>query len=102
MERRKVKNGAVRRSPFFTFLRATFSRPFRLSLVPTICPWVSEDELCPDEQGNLLVALKCTPRVSSLTETSFVCVTAESRHTPPFFELRTLEPPVALKASVYF
>ena len=22
---------------------ATFSRPFRLSLVPTICPWVSED-----------------------------------------------------------
>ena len=30
-------------SPFFTFLRATFSRPFRLSLVPTICPWVSED-----------------------------------------------------------
>ena len=31
-------------SPFFTFLRATFFRPFRLSLVPTICPWVSEDE----------------------------------------------------------
>ena len=30
-------------SPFFTFLRATFFRPFRLSLVPTICPWVSED-----------------------------------------------------------
>ena len=25
------------------FLRAIFSRPFRLSLVPTICPWVSED-----------------------------------------------------------
>ena len=24
-------------------LRAIFSRPFRLSLVPTICPWVSED-----------------------------------------------------------
>ena len=22
----------------------TFFRPFRLSLVPTICPWVSEDE----------------------------------------------------------
>ena len=32
-------------SPFFTFLRATFFRPFRLSLVPTICPWVSEDDL---------------------------------------------------------
>ena len=30
-------------SPFFTFLRAIFSRPFRLSLAPTICPWVSED-----------------------------------------------------------
>ena len=29
--------------PFFTFLRAIFFRPFRLSLVPTICPWVSED-----------------------------------------------------------
>ena len=32
-------------SPFFTFLRATFFRPFRLSLDPTICPWVSEDEI---------------------------------------------------------
>ena len=31
-------------SPFFTFLRAIFLRPFRLSLAPTICPWVSEDE----------------------------------------------------------
>ena len=30
-------------SPFLTFLRAIFSRPFRLSLAPTICPWVSED-----------------------------------------------------------
>ena len=30
-------------SPFFSFLRAIFSRPFRLSLTPTICPWVSED-----------------------------------------------------------
>ena len=54
MQRRKVKNGAIWNptkdffeslifSPFFTFLRATFFRPFRLSLVPTICPWVSED-----------------------------------------------------------
>ena len=32
-------------SPFFTFLRATFFRPFRLSLAPTICSWVSEDDL---------------------------------------------------------
>ena len=31
------------RTPFFTFLRGTFFRPFRLSLVPFICPWVSED-----------------------------------------------------------
>ena len=29
---------------FFTFLRALFFRPFRLSLAPTICPWVSEDD----------------------------------------------------------
>ena len=31
-------------SPFFTFLRAKFFRLFRLSLAPTICPWVSKDE----------------------------------------------------------
>ena len=31
-------------SPFFSFLRAIFSRPFRLSPAPAICPWVSEDE----------------------------------------------------------
>ena len=31
-------------SPFFTFLRAIFFCPFRLSLAPTICPWVSEDD----------------------------------------------------------
>ena len=30
-------------SPFITFLRAIFFHPFRLSLVPTISPWVSED-----------------------------------------------------------
>ena len=32
-------------SPFFTFLRAIFFIPFRLSLARTICPWVSEDVL---------------------------------------------------------
>ena len=32
-------------SPFFTFLRAKFFRPFRLSFAPTICPWVSGDVL---------------------------------------------------------
>ena len=31
-------------SPFFTFLRALFFRPNRLSIAPAICPWVSEDE----------------------------------------------------------
>ena len=47
--RRPFGTGLVRHrpqglfSPLFTFLRATFFRPFRLSLVPTICPWVSED-----------------------------------------------------------
>ena len=34
-------------SPFFSFLRTLFFRPFRLSLAPTICPWVSEDEFNP-------------------------------------------------------
>ena len=47
--RRPFGTGLVRHCPqglfppFFTFLRAIFSRPFRLSLAPTICPWVSED-----------------------------------------------------------
>ena len=35
------------RTAFFTFLLAIFSRPFRLSLAPSICPWVSEDDLRP-------------------------------------------------------
>ena len=47
--RRPFGTGLVRHCPqglflpFFTFLRAIFFRPFRLSLAPTICPWVSED-----------------------------------------------------------
>ena len=47
--RRPFGTGLVRHcpqglfSPFFTFLRAIFFRSFRLSLAPTICPWVSED-----------------------------------------------------------
>ena len=50
--RRPFGTGLVRHcpqglfSPFFTFLRAIFFRPFRLSRVPTICPWVSEDVAC--------------------------------------------------------
>ena len=46
MERRKVKNGeksSSRRS--LLFFVPHFSALFRLSLVPTICPWVSEDDL---------------------------------------------------------
>ena len=35
--------------PFFTFLHAIFFRLFSLSLAPTICPWVSEDELGEDK-----------------------------------------------------
>ena len=47
--RRPFGTGLVRHcpqgifSPFFTFLRSIFFRPFKLSLAPTICPWVSED-----------------------------------------------------------
>ena len=37
-------------SPFNTFLRAIFSRPFKLSLAPTICPWVSDDDPIGDGQ----------------------------------------------------
>ena len=45
MARRKVKNGE--RSPGGQCLTRPVPngfRPFRLSLAPTICPWVSEDE----------------------------------------------------------
>ena len=31
--------------PVLYFSRAIFSHLFRLSLAPTICPWVSEDDL---------------------------------------------------------
>ena len=31
--------------PFFSFLHPIFFPPFRLSLAPTICTWVSEDGL---------------------------------------------------------
>ena len=49
--RRPFGTGLVRHCPqglfppFFAFLLAIFSRPFRLSLAPTICPWVSKDAL---------------------------------------------------------
>ena len=55
---RPFGTGLIRRCPqgffslFFTFLRATFFRLFRLSLVPTICPWVSKDALATDTEVN--------------------------------------------------
>ena len=57
--RRPFGTGLVRHCPqglfslFFTFLRAIFSRPFRLSLAPTICPWVSEDASLGSLRANL-------------------------------------------------
>ena len=48
--RRPFGTGLVRHCPqgllssFFTFVRAIFFRPVRLSLAPTICPWVSGDD----------------------------------------------------------
>ena len=68
MARRKVKNGeksprgnvlpdqfqtAALFSPFFTFLRAMFFRLFGLSLAPTLCPWVSEDEYYNNHSTNI-------------------------------------------------
>ena len=52
MERRKVKDGSSRRSLLF-FVPCIFFRPFRLSLVPTICPWVSEDALYHAGEGRV-------------------------------------------------
>ena len=59
--RRPFGTGLVRHcpqglfSPFFTFLRVIFFRPFRLSLVPTICPWVSEDADLPKYEEFVVV-----------------------------------------------
>ena len=59
--RRPFGTGLVRHcprglfSPFFTFFRATSFRPLRLSLVPTICPWIPKDE----NFFNLYTALYC-------------------------------------------
>ena len=59
--RRPFGTGLVRHcpqglfSPFFTFLRAIFSRPFGLSLAPTISPWVSEDDTTSRRPGKEVV-----------------------------------------------
>ena len=62
--RRPFRTGLVRHSPqglfskFFTFLHAIFFRPFRLSLAPTICPWVSEDDSSPT-MSNFVFLCQC-------------------------------------------
>ena len=72
--RRPFGTGLVRHcpqelfSPFFTFLRTIFFRPFRLSLAPTICPWVSED--VSTAQLEILfhvLVYSCQPIVASVT-----------------------------------
>ena len=51
---RPVPNGRVLLySSFFTFLRAMFFRLFGLSLAPTLCPWVSEDEYYNNHSTNI-------------------------------------------------
>ena len=42
--KRAEKYGTKKSKEFREELCAIFFRPFRLSLAPTICPWVSEDE----------------------------------------------------------
>ena len=61
-QRRPFGTGLVRHcaqglfSPFFTFLRAIFFRPFRLSLALTICPWVSEDGTFVDSRKSIVLS----------------------------------------------
>ena len=66
--RKKVNNGeksSSRRS--LLFFVPYFSRPFRLSLAPTICPWVSEDGVYLERVYCLLLIFprwkaRCGPR----------------------------------------
>ena len=46
--------GALLAVLFFSSLRAIFSRLFRLSLAPAICPWVSEDVSTPTSRENVV------------------------------------------------
>ena len=48
-EKHKFSSRSSRRSLLF-FVPYIFFRPFRLSLVPFICPWVSEDVINPDDR----------------------------------------------------
>ena len=67
-QRRPFGTGLVRHCteglflPFFTFLRVIFFCPFRFSLVPTICPWVSEDAyICTLKRTNWSWLESCRP-----------------------------------------
>ena len=46
--------------------RIFFSRPFRLSPAPTICPWVSEDDDVPDQRTTGLFTFHLIQHVGSL------------------------------------
>ena len=68
--RRSFGTGLVRHCPqglfslFFTFLRAIFFCPFRHSLTPTICPWVSEDGSECGARNNLSLYSKLFPHAN--------------------------------------
>ena len=75
--RRPFGTGLVRHctqglfSPFFTFLRAIFFRPFRLSLAPTIYTWVSEDRMLSFRHAKLTTGREERVRVLAIECVSF-------------------------------
>ena len=91
MTRRKVKNGekkingSSRRSLLFfaCFLRVIFFRPFRLSLAPFICPWVSED-------GKNIALPIFTRSVTEIPEYRRL-ITHSNKHGCPFFCMKLWE-----------
>ena len=58
-------------SPFSTFHRAIFFRPFRLSLAPTICPWISEDASVYDNLGEYNQAKELHEKALTIYEKIF-------------------------------
>ena len=67
-------------SPFFIFLRAIFFRPFRLPLAPTICPWVSEDDLFTFGRPSVWYKSKCDAPFSRSAPRSFAPLEKSRRH----------------------
>ena len=65
----KTLSGQGLFSPFFAFLCAIFFRPFRLSLAPTICPWVSEDVTSLEEHSFPFSQVKDPPTPQEATTT---------------------------------